>query len=184
MELTETIKSINQQLVDLFGIDTVTGQAIFRVVWSEDQFEKRLTDCTSEGLSLMYPQVRELPKYNQWIHEKYVLERLVAIPEVNQSELPSVKISYEPVWVFEDKYSGYLPPRLDACKFIIDALYAAMGKKSLRKYVDEEAQYPEEHREMRVNQLQVELFGNETDVTDALTYHEGIVVPRNYRGES
>jgi hypothetical protein len=42
MELTEKIESINNQLIELYGIDTITGQAMWRVVWSEDQFEHRL----------------------------------------------------------------------------------------------------------------------------------------------
>ena len=100
MELTETIDSMNRQLVDLFGIDTISGEAMWRVVWSEDQFEKRLMDVTDEGFQLLYPEVRLVPRYRQWIREKYVLERLTIVPEINAEELPTSKLTYESMWVF------------------------------------------------------------------------------------
>jgi hypothetical protein len=183
MELTEPIESINQQLIDLFGIDTVTGQPIFRVVWSEDQLEKRLTDTTLEGLQLLYPEIALLPKYRQWIQEKWVLERLVIVPEVNESELLNVKLSYEPLWVFQNDREEYLPPTLWAAKFVVDTVYAAMGKKSLAKYVDEEAKNPEEFREKRINQLQEELFGDESNLLLRTVTGEAIVVPQEYEKE-
>ena len=164
MELTESIPSINQQLIDLFGIDTITGKSMFRVVWSEDQFEKRLTSFTDNGLALLYPEVRLLPKYRQWIQNKYVLERLCVVPEINQDEIPTDKLSYEPIWVFEKKDGVAIPPTLWTSKFVIDSLYAAMGKKSLRKYIDDEAKNPEEHKEKRLKEYEEQLFGDESSL--------------------
>ena len=164
MEQTEPIENINRQLVDLFGIDTITGKPIFRIVWSEDQFEKRLTSFTDEGLALLYPEVRLLPKYRQWIQNKYVLERLCVVPEINQDEIPTDKLSYEPIWVFEKKDGVAIPPTLWASKFVIDSLYAAMGKKSLRKYIDDEAKNPDEHKEKRLKEYEEQLFGDESSL--------------------
>ena len=174
MELAETIETINRQLENLFGTDFTSKRPIFRVVWSEDQFEKREMDVTPEGLQLLSPIVREVPKYRQWIQKKYVLERLVIVPEVNQKELGGLKVSYEPLWVFQTEDEQYLPPKIEVAKFVIDAIYAAMGKKSMRRYVDEEEKNPKEVREERLRKLQEELFGNETDTGDALAYHEGV----------
>ena len=162
MELTESISEINRQLIDLFGIDTLNGIPIFRVVWSNNQFEKRLVDTTDTGIILVTPIVREVPKYKQWIQNRYILERLVLVPEVNQSELPTQKLSYEPLWVFQNSKGNPLPPAIWACKFIIDTIYAAMGKRSLRKYVDAEEQNPVEEREKRIAILSEELFGDES----------------------
>lgn len=170
----ENLDRINDQLINLFGTDTVTGRAMWRIVWSEDQFEKRLMDVTDEGLSLLTPEVREVPKYRQWIREKYVLERLVLVPEVSQKELAGVKLSYEPIFPFEDKNGNALPPNIDAAKFVIDTVYAAMGKTSLKKYTDPEAD-PETKRK-RVDKLVEEIFGNETDVTDHLSRQTGVVI--------
>lgn len=179
MELTEKIETINNQLINLFGIDTISGQPIWRVVWSEYQFEKRLTFYTDSGIQLLRPEVRMLPKYKQWVQKKYVLERLTIVPEINQDELPTTKTSYEPMYVFENKHGQYLPPRLDVAKFIIDSMYAAQGKTSLAKYVEEE-----DAKEKRIDDLQEYLFSDETDVSDHLSRQTGVVVPSNYTKES
>src|SRR4030095_3222043 len=171
----EKVEDINQRLIDWFSIDIVTGKPIWRVVYSEDQFEKRLTYYTDSGLALVIPQVRELPKYRQWIQNKYVLERLTVIPEINSDELPSEKISYEPIYVFEDKRGNSLPPRSDVSKFVIDTLYAAQGKGNLAKYVEED------NKEERIREMQDYLFSDETAVSDALSRQEGVVVPNNYK---
>jgi|SRR5215204_5806860 len=181
MELTEPVESINRQLVDQFGIDSISGLPIWRIIFSEDEFEKRhgtYDDISPAGIYIRtVTEVRLVPKYRQYIHQKYVLERLSIIPEINAADLPAEKLSYEPLYVFEDKKGNYLPPHFVAAKFIIDTVYAAQGKSSLRKYVDEEANNPLEATEARIKALEEELFGNESNVTDSLRYGDGIVVP-------
>lgn len=180
MELAESIESINRQLIDLFGLDTTSGQPMFRVVWSEDQFEKRLMNTTKEGFILITPMVMEVPKYRQWVVERYVLERLVIVPEENRDELVGTKKSYEPLWVFKGKDDRYVPPTIWGCKFVIDTLYAALGKQSLVRYVDEEAKNPVETREGRIEKLQEELFGDESSLLGRTITGEAIVVPQSY----
>jgi hypothetical protein len=183
METTESIKSLNLQLINEYGIDSITGRAIWRIVFSEDQYEKRLgtyDDYTPGGIYIRtVTEVREVPKYKQWIHEKYLLERLVIVPEQNQDELPVSKLSYEPIFVFENRGGEYLPPKFEICKIVVDTIYAAQGKKSLAKYKDPEANKEESLalRRMRIDNIMEELFGDETDIGDALTYKEGIIVP-------
>jgi hypothetical protein len=181
MELTEPIESINKQLLDLFGLDSMTGRPIFRVVWSEDQYEIRMTDKTDTGIQLLTPVLKELPKYKQWIHEKFVLERLVIIPDVDSRELPVSKLSYEPLWVFKGKNEEYVPPTVWACKFVIDTLYAALGKGSLVKYVDEESKNPIEMKEKRINKLTEELFGDESSLLGRTITGEAIAMPKEYQ---
>jgi hypothetical protein len=180
MELAEPIESINQQLIDLFGLDTSSGQPMFRIVWSEDQFEKRLTDRSDKGLVLPTSVIKLLPKYKQWIKERFVLERLIIVPEVNIQELAGIKLSYEPLWVFQGRNDEYVPPTLWGSKFVIDTLYAAMGKQSLVRYVDEEAKHPIETREKRIEQLTEELFGDESNILGRTVTGEAIVVPQSY----
>lgn len=180
MELTEPIDSINKQLRNMFGIDSMTGRPMFRVVWSEDQYEMRMTDRTDFGIQLLTPVLRELPKYKQWIKEKYVLERLVIVPEVSQSELPTSKLSYEPLWVFRTKDDGYVPPAMWACKFVIDTLYAALGKQSLAKYIDEESKHPQEEKEKRLSKLEEELFGDESFLLGRTITGEAMAMPKEY----
>ena len=185
----ETVESINKQLKDLFGVDTITGLSIWRVVWSEDQFEKRLgtyDDYTKAGLYLRtVTEVREVPKYKQWIKERYVLEQLVLVPEINKDELPTQKMSYEPLWVFQTTSGAYLPPKVEACKLIADSVYAAMDKSNLAKYKDPLSGLNSEdlvaQKAQEIDNLQEELFGNESYVGDALAHKEAVIVPRNYK---
>lgn len=153
----ENIEIINRQLIDHFGIATDSNKPIFRVVWSEDQYEKRLTKFTPEGIELLYEQIMTMKKYS-WLKDQWILERLEIVPEFQQVELAGEKISYEPKWAFPE---GVVPV-FWACKLVVDTLYAALGKKSMVKYVDEEAKNPIEYREERINKLTEELFGDES----------------------
>ena len=179
----ESIETLNQRLIDFFGIDANTGQPIFRIVWANDQTEKRLVQETDYGLQLLYPEVREVKKY-PYLKDFYVLERLVVVPEIDLDELPTSKLSYEPLWTYCNDKRESVPPIWDATKFVVDTLYAALGKKSLAKYVDSEKNTTKEGRDQRIIELQQELFGNETETADALRYKEGIVVPESYKKES
>lgn len=187
MEL-ERVESINRQLKESFGIDTASGEPIWRVVWSEDQFEYRLgtySDYTEGGIYLRtVTEVRYVPKYRQWIPEKYVLERLVVIPGPSVAELPAVKTTYEPIHIFEDANRNPLPPRFDACEFVIHLVYKAQGISSVGKYKDPMAGLDTkeliEAKNAELQKLQDDLFGNETDTGDALAHKEAIIVPRNY----
>lgn len=179
MELRESIESINEQLVRDFG-NEFNGQPRFRVVWSDDQFEKRWTDYTDEGFQLLSPEVRLLPKYRQTHPHKFILERLV--PIIGDTDLTS-RISYEPCWTFEDSNGDYLPPRFDACKFIIDSIFAAMNKAGTHAKYRDPSESPG-NREAKLKVMEAELFGNETPVGDALAYGMGVTVPSSIRSAS
>lgn len=163
-ELPEDVKRINKQLADNYGQDSISGQAIWRVSWSNDQWEKRLSEYTPEGLQMLHPEVQLLPKY-QHVRNRWILERLCLVPDVNIGELPTQKQSYECMYPFENAYTGdALPPSYQAACFVIDCVYAAIGKKGLRKYVDDEAANPIESRAKRIAELQEELFGDESSL--------------------
>ena len=188
MEITDSIKLINQVLIDSYGIDTISGEPMWRVVWSEDQYEHRLSDYTPSGIKLIYPKVQWLPKYKQWMPNTYVLERLVVIPDVSVPELPATKTSYEPMHPFVDKDKNPLPPTIQVARFIVDLVYATSGKGKVNVYKDPEAGLTQEQmieqRNDRVKSLQQELYGNETAAGDALAHHHGVVVPHNFKGEN
>ncbi len=188
MLLKEPIEFINKQLERKYG-KYINGMPNWRVVFSEDQFEKRLgtySDFTPEGIFLReVTEVREAPKYRQWVHEKYILEGLTLIPEINQAELPVSRLSYELMWVFEDGAGGYLPPRFDACIFIIDTTRENQEGHSVAKHKDPDSdpQQAIANREQRIKALQEELFGDATEIGDALSYKQGIIVPSSYGGK-
>ena len=187
----EKIESINKTLRNLFGYDD-TGREIYRVVWANDQFEKRLTDCTDSGIQLLHPEVRELPKY-PWLKDLYVLERLTVIPDVNRKDLPTQKLSYEPIWSFIGADGNPVPPTVQACKFIIDTVRAAMGQESLAGKYAKNSDDPNapikskeelmEHEKPMLDQLQEELFGDQSGLKQAIVSGEGIAVPSNYEGK-
>lgn len=164
-ELPQEVVDINRQLIEHFGIDTISSQAMWRVSWCNDQYEKRRTDYTREGFHLVYPQVIELPKY-QWIKDRWILERLCLIPEVNQVDLPTQKQSYECMYVFQDKDDNALKPQFWACKWIVDCVYAATGKSSLAKYKDPEynSEIAKQLQQERVAKLTEELYGDESSL--------------------
>jgi hypothetical protein len=179
----ETLDDLNARLIDHYGIDTSTGRPIFRIVWANDQTEMRRVTELDSGIQLLHPVVREVKKY-PYLKDLYVLERLVVVPEINREELPTSKLSYEPIWAYRDAAGQPLPPIWTPTKFIVDTLYAALGKKSLRKYVDSEENTTPEGMDARITKMCEELFGDETETGDALAYGEAIVVPRNYEKEN
>jgi hypothetical protein len=113
---------------------------------------------------MLSPEVLELPKY-QWVKDRWILERLCLVPDIHVGELPTQRVSYECMYPFQNAYTEEaLPPNYEACEFVINTVYAAMGKKSLRKYVDEEENHPVEVKEQRIKKLTEELFGDESSL--------------------
>jgi len=172
----ESIETINRRLTDHYG--QTNDMPNYRIVWSEDQFEFRKTNFTDEGLELIYPETRRLPKYRQWINEKFVLERLSEVPAINQEELELV-LSYEPLWVFEDKEGFSLKPAWIVCKFVVDQVHKNIEEAGLyTKYPDPYSGLTNsqllEKKDAELKELEAELFGDENDITDALAYGDGV----------
>ena len=67
----------------------------------------------------------------------------------------------------------YLPPFFEGCKFVIESIFAAIGKANTHvKYRD--PNITEEARRANILKVQAELFGNETDIGDKLAYGEAV----------
>jgi hypothetical protein len=179
----ESVKILNERLSRDYGyFDGTMPQ--WRIVWSEDQLEKRRITHTKEGFELLNVLVQEVPKYRQWIHNKYILERALPIPALVETDLVN-KFSYEPVWTFEDKDGEPLPPRWDVITIVIESIYRAAAASIGAKYKnpDEDEKDPDvaiEAKKKRLDLLQEELFGNETETGDALAHKQGIIVPTSY----
>lgn len=175
----EPIEILNERLLTHYG--KIEHLVQWRIVYSDDQFEKRFTDYTPEGCQLLYPTVREMPKYRQWITNKYVLERVMPVGDIDAQQLLG-KYSYEPVWVFEDAKGVALPPKWEAIQLIISSVYQASARAVGRRYTDPDSDLEAalEIKRARIERIQEELFGNETEVGDALAHKQAIIVPRNY----
>jgi hypothetical protein len=170
------VEQINKLLHDEYGSD-ITGRANFRVVWSNDQYEKRLMRYTDTGIELLTPEVREVPKYKQWAADRYILERLTYI-DIPAEEMTINRVSYESIWSFVNNRMEYLPPRYEVCKIVIEAINQKLGKSFGPRYKDTEEQL--EEKQQRITAIQQELFGNETDTGDAIAHGDAVIVPRNY----
>ena len=182
MQLLEPIETINQRLKDCFGIDTVTGLGMYRVVLADEQFEKRLSNYSPGGIELLRPEVQLLPKY-QWLKGLYLIETLCLVPTVNEKDLPDQKISYEPLFVFWDKDGNYLPPKYEVAEMAIQIVLAAKGKHNLHKYVDKEGttEGALEERRKRIDDM-VEYFGGDESGLMGASLNSGnaAFVPHNY----
>lgn len=184
--MAEKIETINQFLRDTYGIDTDDSLPIFRVVWSEDQFEKRETKYTDSGIEMLTPEVRTVRKYS-YLKDVYVLERRVLVPEQNQRELAGAVKSYEPLWNFKQDDDTPIPPTIQGCKFVIDTMYAAIGKSNLLKYKDPmeglTAQEAYELNTQRIDKITEELFGDESSLGGETHTAGGaaIIMPSNYK---
>lgn len=171
MELPEEVKTINQRLIDHYGLFE-NGQPRYRVVWSDDEIEKRLTNFTAEGFELPYSIVREVPKYRQYIQHKFVLEGLVGVPEYQQEEALN-KISYEPLWVFQDANNNPLPPKWQVIELVMRTLEGQMEHHAPYKGGLEEDMTIEGMQE-KERIMSEALFGNESDIGDALSHGDGV----------
>jgi hypothetical protein len=177
MELVESIESINNQLVAEYGsVDTQYPR--YKVTWAPDQTEKKWVTHSREGFELQYPRVEERWKYRQYVGDFYVLERFLEVPPYTQTDLVE-NYSYEPVWVFRSDQGYYLPPRFFVCQHIIEGLHVASKRAVGVKYKDPESdpKISKEIRLERIKKLEEYLFGNESEIADALHYKEGIIVP-------
>jgi len=169
----EEISAINKRLLDHYGRFT-DGRANWRVVWSDDQFEKRWVTSTTEGFELITPLVAEVPKYS-YIPHRYILERLVPVPNFVESDLFE-KTSYEPIWTFQDNEGNPLPPIWEAVYLLIKTVQkniASAGHNPVYKAPEGMGNTVEEIK-MRVEKLQEQLFGNETKLGDALAYDTAV----------
>lgn len=161
MELVEPIERINKLLEVHFGHhDDMRPR--FRVVFANDQLEKRWVTHTNEGFQLLHPEVQEVRKYQDKI-DRYVLEQLSIVPPGLETDLTE-PLSYEPLWTFEDRHGDYLPPLFEMCKFVIDQIYARINGTAPKPIYKEDPD--KEAKELK--KIEDYLFGDETRVSDDL----------------
>ena len=174
--MSPEIERINQSLKDSYGIDTDSGLPMWRVVWSDDQLEKRLTKYTPAGIELIHEQVYELPKY-QHVRHRWILENLVLVPEHQRKELCGIKKSYELLFTFEHQGTGAaLPPKYEVCQFVIQLVETAKsGQFDKARYQQDPDKAKKELEEMHDY-----LWGNETAISDHTQFGTGVFVPSNY----
>jgi hypothetical protein len=113
--------NLNKRLREVYGL-TIDGNNRFRVVWSENSYEKRLGDF-GKG----FEEVKEVKKYS-YLSDRYILEAYIpeakANPEINNSD------GFEPIYVFQTKDGQFLEPVEWACEFAIKCWLTEVQKKT------------------------------------------------------
>jgi len=173
------VNEMNVKLTDYFGY--LGELPKYRIVWSEDQFEFRNapSDAPINKFDVHGNKVGEqegiqfLPKYRQWISNKWVLERCCdTVNELKNKELTSM-LSYEPIFTFKDKYDNALPPDLEVATICISAIHTAIGG-NIKMYKDPDIS--PEARALRISQIMEQMFPDETDTGDALAQQSGVAI--------
>jgi|ERR1044071_3948159 hypothetical protein len=112
--------------------NSITGQVMYRLVWSENVLENRhglFRDFTRSGLFIREViETRKVKKYN-YIKERFILEKWAPGNLTANNELPdSINGDYLPIYVFEDKSGNYLPPTRKVLDFILNYMRGNVDK--------------------------------------------------------
>jgi len=173
--LPEPLDVLNKRLLDHYGYAHPEHQ-LWRVVWADTSYtEKRhgtFTKYDEHGNYLGEETGVEIrPRYSN-IHNKYVLERFMFVPDGVETDLVE-PFSYYPMWTFMDKFGQPLPAKWEAIEVIIDNVERAAARAVGAKYKETNEMYTVEQLKRKIA-IHEELFGNETKVGDALAYKDGV----------
>lgn len=115
---------INEKLLLYYGRE-LDGRQRYRVVWSSEQFEKRIGDFNEFYGSIFlrtFTGIKEVPKY-PYDQDRWVIEKLFYFPNTEIiAERPG---SYEPVYVLKDGFGNFLPLNWK----VVDTVIAFAEKK-------------------------------------------------------
>lgn len=102
------------------------GQPLVRLVWSDHQREVRFGEFNEFYGSIFIRTVKgakEVSKYS-WVQERWVLECWIPPSLAYTPELPeSTQGSYEPIYIFQDKFGNALEPNLRVVELICSAMF-------------------------------------------------------------
>jgi hypothetical protein len=148
-------------------------QPLYKLVWSDNETELR-RGVFREFIGSIFVRetigVKQVPKYN-YLPNRWILERWCPPEIAFNAELPNSRWgSYEPIYVFQDKFGNPLPFSEKVVFFII-----SLAEKSTRVTPEErmtEAQEKENKEiEEYVDSLEI------SEISNALHLKEAIVVP-------
>lgn len=156
---------------------TLQGDPIMRLVWSDEMLELRFGTFNDYHGSIFLRQftgVREVPKY-PWVKSRWVLERWYPPNIAYNPELPeSVKGSYEPVYVFQDRHDKALPLSLRVVELICEHMFnCPPDKESIKEgHEQEEARRDKAETNYLEDGLEMSVISNQ------LHQGEAVVMPQ------
>ena len=170
---------INERLKQLYGKFVDTENPRYRVVFSDDEIEKRhgTFNVTTEGGVFLREEtgIREVPKY-EWLQGQWVLERL--LPNMHK-EVYEGEYTYEPLYAFPPG----LPIKWEAIHFVCQIAEGAIKNESELPKTEKQA-WEEIERQKAKDSARILNMLDNTAVQSAL--HDGgavslagIEVPKN-----
>lgn len=119
---------VNKKLKELYGTDD-EFRAIFRVVWSDEQVEKRFGTFSNWYGPIFISEYKgmDVVKKYPYIKHRWVLEKLMFAMTDEVIGLDLNNRSYEPVYTFEDKFGRELPVEWWAVEMIVKRLLGVMS---------------------------------------------------------
>lgn len=172
---------INEKLLNHFGKDLYNNPN-YRIVWSSNQLEKRFgnyEDYSESGDIFLreVKEVREVKKYPLF-EDFWILEFIT--PNIANDELKS-KLSYEPLWVFRDRFGNRLEPQWWAIELIIQSHRATERVKRNQNDLDS----AEEAKIALEKLLFKTMLQNDSPIIPTMvSAGAGIFVPSNYKSEA
>lgn len=178
IELPFLVRQINKRLKFLFGVN-IYGSANFRIVYSDNEFEKR-RGSFNEFLGKIFLRqivgIRECKKYPH-LKERFIIERWYPADKAFTPEIPdSINGGYEPLYVFEDKDRNFLDPiervAIIVCSCAIDPINFWKRKQMLEEYASRQDK----------EDYDAVYYGIETTpIQLALATGQGITVPKEIK---
>ena len=162
-----------KEFLSRFGNNPLGGPW-YKLVWSDSETEIRhgtFNEFSDSGLYLRtVTDTRETPKYS-YIKSRWILEKWIPPEKAYNAELPhSRNGSYEPLFVFEDRYGRPLEITYKALEFIIGA-----DNRVREKFTDRS----EEIKAQEIEQIKDEI--DSSPVQNALHLGQGIGYGNNSR---
>ena len=140
MTKSSTVDSINKVIRNRGS--NIFNQPLFRVVFSDDQIEKRrgtYTDLTEQGILLRtVTEVRDTPKY-PWCAGRWILERWFPPSMTYHPDIISARNGdYVCIYVFQDKNRNFLPPLFKVVDIIINQVLKDKDWAKEKNKIEEE----------------------------------------------
>lgn len=149
------VNLINKKL-KIYGSNEYSNP-IFRVVFSDDQTEKRFGtyhDYHGKIYVRTVREIREVKKY-PWIKGKWILERWASGELAFHPSLENDKNgAYICVYTFQDINGNYLPPLYKVCEVIIQHLLHPRDKS---KALAEDKEIEDKQEKLEVDKIENEL---------------------------
>lgn len=171
------VKILNKRLLETYG-STIDGKPYYRLVWSEDIFEKRKGDFvkrTENGIILgeFRNHVEVMRKY-EYLKERWILEYYTpaqkALEEIAQLDF------YEPIFAFQDSKGNYLEPAWFALEYIIHRHKVILSGNLERRNEAMDRAEADKQEEKEAQEFLDYLENESSDLQNQFRHQEAVII--------